>query len=86
MNAALPDMLDRFLDPITDCLTPEVTERIVKSRPDGGLQARVDQLASKANEGLLSERERDEYRGIVDAIDVVAIIKAKARAILARRE
>lgn len=78
-------MLDRFLDPIADCLTPEVAERIVKSRPDRRLQTRADELADKANQGLLSERERDEYREMVEAIDVVAIIKAKARFVLARR-
>ena len=50
-------------------------------QPDPRLQARFDQLAEKANFGRLSEVERDEYRDIVEAIDVVAIIKAKARAI-----
>jgi hypothetical protein len=67
-------------------LTPEVAERILKSRPDPRLQERIDQLADKANNGLLSEGERDEYRDIVEAIDVVGITKAKARAALVRRE
>ncbi|HEV7226114.1 MAG TPA: hypothetical protein VGN42_25630 [Pirellulales bacterium] len=86
MSATLPAVLDRFLDPITECLTPDVAERILKSRPDSRLQARIDQLADKANNGLLSDGERDEYRDIVEAIDVVGIIKAKARAALVRRE
>lgn len=86
MSTTLPTMLGQFLDPITECLTPEVAERIVKCRPDPRLQARVDQLAEKANDGQLSELERDEYRDIIEAIDVVAIIKAKARAVLARNE
>lgn len=85
MSSTFPGMLDRFLDPITECLTPEVAERIVKSHPDRRLQARADELADKANHGLLSEREREEYREIVEAIDVVGIIKAKARAVLSRR-
>ncbi|HVA48539.1 MAG TPA: hypothetical protein VNH11_19395 [Pirellulales bacterium] len=63
-----------------------MAERIIKCRPDRRLQARVDELADKANEGLLSQREHDEYRDIVEAIDVVGIIKAKARAVLARRQ
>jgi hypothetical protein len=86
MSATLPAVLDRFLDPITECLTPEVAERILKSRPDPRLQARIDELADKANNGLLSEGERDEYRDIVEAIDLVGIIKAKARAVLVRCE
>jgi hypothetical protein len=86
MSATLPAVLDRFLDPVAECLTPEVAERILKSRPDPRLQERIDQLADKANNGLLSEGERDEYRDIVEAIDLVGIIKAKARAALGRRE
>lgn len=78
-------MLGQFLDPIADCLTPEVAERILNARPDPRLQAHIDQLADKANHGRLSDQERDEYRGIVEAIDIVGIIKAKARAVLARR-
>jgi hypothetical protein len=85
MSGTLPSMLDRFHDPIAECLTPEVAERIVRSRPDRRRQARADELADKANQGLLSERERDEYREIVEVIDVVGNIKAKARSLLARR-
>ncbi len=83
MSTVFPSTLDRFLDPIAECLTPEVAEQILKTRPEPRLQAHIDQLADKANLGQLSEEEREEYRGIVEAIDIVAIIKAKARAILA---
>ncbi|MBI4517956.1 MAG: hypothetical protein HY699_19300 [Deltaproteobacteria bacterium] len=51
------DVPDRVLDPFTGCLTPEVARRIADLRADPEMQARVDELASKANEGRLSERE-----------------------------
>jgi hypothetical protein len=46
------------LDPFTACLTLEVAERIVQFRADAPTQARVDELAGKANEGQLSPQER----------------------------
>ena len=41
-------VLDRFLDPVTDCLTPAVAERIVGVRVDPQTQTRLDELAEKA--------------------------------------
>jgi hypothetical protein len=57
--------------------------RQLKVRADPALQARLDDLASKANEGELSEREREQYDAYVEAIDLIAILQAKARKILA---
>lgn len=76
--------LDRVLEPVTEILTREVAQGIADMRTDPQLQARLDELASKANEGKLSEEERQEYRDYVDAIDFIGIFQAKARAVLAR--
>ena len=76
------DVLDRVLDPFTHCLTPEVARRIADLRADAELQARVDLLASKANEGRLSERERTEYDAYRSAFHFVTILQAKARTLL----
>ena len=43
------------------------------------MQARIDYLADRANEGLLTEDEREEYAGYLHAIDVIAVLQAKAR-------
>jgi hypothetical protein len=56
-------VLSRFLDPFTECLTPEVAQRVADLRPDAATQARIDELREKANEGKLSEAERAEYEG-----------------------
>jgi hypothetical protein len=77
-------VLDRFLDPITDCLTPDVARRIVDLKIEPSLQSRLDELAAKANAGILTPAEVREYREYVEGIDVVGIFKAKARLSLLR--
>jgi hypothetical protein len=74
--------LDRILDPVAECLTPQVARRLADLRPDPQTQSRLDALAAKANEGGLSAVEDDEYRQSIDAIDLLAILQAKARAYL----
>lgn len=78
-------VLDRFLEPLTACLTEEVADRIARLRPDPALQLRVDELAAKANEGQLTAEESAEYAEVIEAADMVAVFKAKARARLNRR-
>ncbi len=75
-------VLDRFLEPFTDCLTSEVAERIVNLQIDSESQARLDKLAAKANEGQLTDDERQEYEEFVEGIDLMGILKARARTVL----
>lgn len=76
------DVADRMLRPVTDCFTPDVARRIVDAPIDTGTQARIDELASKANRGTLTQAERAEYAEFVEYIDLIGIIKAKARLVL----
>jgi hypothetical protein len=41
-------------------------------------QERVDGLADRAKEGLLTDDERAEYEALVNASDFIAILKLKA--------
>jgi len=75
-------VLDRLLDALARILTPEVAHRLVRLRFDHKAQARIDKLARKCNEGKLTEAERSEYETYVYAIDFIAILQAKARALL----
>jgi hypothetical protein len=77
-------VLDRLLDPLGRMLTPEVARNLVKLRFDPKAQTRIDKLARRCNEGRLSEEERREYEIYVHAIDFIAILQAKARALLKR--
>ena len=43
------------------------------------VQERIDILAERANEGLLTEDERAEYEAIINAADFISMLKLKAR-------
>ena len=74
--------IDRVFDPISRCLTPAVARRIVKLRADPELDARIHELAEKANEGQLSATERSEYETYGRAIHFFTVLQSKARQLL----
>jgi hypothetical protein len=77
--------LDRLLEPLAGCLSPDVAAKVADLRADDAMQGRIDYLADRSNEGLLTAEEREEYAGYLHAIDVVAVLQAKARS-LSRRQ
>jgi hypothetical protein len=77
--------LDRLLEPFADCLTPEVAAKVADMRADDAMQNRIDYLAGRSNEGLLTPAEHEEYTGYLHAIDVIAVLQAKARSQLRRQ-
>jgi hypothetical protein len=83
-NSMTTSVLDRLLDPVTECLTPDVAERIAALGLDTQTQIRLDELAEKANRGHLTEDERVEYEEYIEGLDLVGILKAKARKALQR--
>jgi hypothetical protein len=74
--------LDRLLEPFAGCLSPDVAAKVADLRADDTMQDRIDYLAERSNEGLLTAEEREEYVGYLHAIDVIAVLQAKARALL----
>jgi hypothetical protein len=75
--------LDRLLDRLGECLTPESARRLLALKADRKLQTRVDYLAGRSNQGLLTPDERGEYGNYVSFSTFVAILKSKARQLLA---
>jgi hypothetical protein len=75
-------LLDRVVEPFAECLTADAARKIISLRADPATQARIDQLADKANEGLLTDAERAEYDRFLAAFHFITILQAKARKIL----
>ncbi len=79
-------MIERLLAPVSESLNAEAARKLVRLKADRPTQARVDALAVKANEGELSAAERSEYERLVTAGNLIAILQAQARLILAQSE
>jgi len=76
-------VLDQFLAPI---FTPEVAQQVIAHQPDKQFQIRLDELREKANEGNLSDSERREYHEVIENLDLISLLRAKAKAVLATTE
>lgn len=76
--------LDQLISPLGDCLTPESARRLLALKASRRLQARVDDLADRHSQGLLTPAEQAEYSMYVSYSTFVAILKSKARQLLAK--
>jgi hypothetical protein len=76
--------LDRLLEPVGKCLSRKAAQALANLRADAEAQARIEELAEKCTEGKLTRHERAEYEAYVSANNLIAILQAKARAVLAR--
>ncbi len=72
-------LLDELLDPLAQCLDVESARRVADLNIAADLQAKLGELAEKANEGALSDAERADYEALINAADLLAILKLKAR-------
>jgi hypothetical protein len=79
------DLLEQVLDPLVECLTPEAARTVVALRAAPEVQARLDQLADRANEGLLTPSERAEYEKFRATFHMVTLLQSKARQLLGAR-
>ncbi len=85
MVAPGPNTLDLLLDPIADCLTPEVADRIGHLELPPAIRQRLADYADRSGSGTLDQREQADYRELVELIDLVGIVQAKARRIAESR-
>lgn len=76
-------VLDQLVAPLGECLTPESARRLLALKADRKLQARVDDLAGRHSRGELTSEEQAEYGSYVSFSTFVAILKSKARQLLA---
>ena len=76
-------VLEEMLEPVSRCLGMETARALTALQVDERIQARVEDLAEKCNEGQLTEDERAEYEAYVQASTLIGILQAKARQKLA---
>jgi hypothetical protein len=76
-------ILDRLLEPLDKTMSLDYARALVEYRATAEVQARVDELADKCNEGELSDAERDEYDEYLQAFHAIAILQQKAKRVLA---
>lgn len=65
---------DRATAPLLRILSRDQAMQIVGFHGDEALQERIEELAEKANEGELTERERAEYEGYIHANYFIATL------------
>ncbi len=82
---AATSYLDRLLDPLTEAFTPKVASALLELRADSELEAHIDELRQKANDGTLTSAEDAEHKDFVEAVDLISIMQAKARRFLAKQ-
>lgn len=80
--STLTSILDYYFEPVTAMFNREMAEAIINRAPDPQLVARVTELGQKSDAGTLTEEEREEYKCIVDAGDMISLLKSKARRFL----
>ncbi len=73
------DAFDRAIEPVISLLSPDQAMQIANFHADDALQARIEYLASRANEGELTDQERAEYEGYAQANRFLAVLQSKAR-------
>jgi hypothetical protein len=74
--------LNQLLEPLSRTLSSDAAKQILALRIEPTVQARIDDLADRCNDGALTAPERTEYEGYVEGISVINILKAKARRVL----
>ena len=85
MSTIPSHFLDDLLDPLAQCFTPAVAKEVANLRFANKVQKKLDDLRHKANEGTLTQDEREEYETLIETIDFIAVLQAKSRQMLQER-
>ncbi len=78
-----PSILDKVLGPVGNHMPLEFARYLVDLRATPDVQARVDELADRCTEGLLTDAERDEYERYLQANFLIGALQRQARRVLA---
>lgn len=77
-------MLDKLLDPVSACFTPDTARALVALSPNETVRAQMTELGAKADAGTLTPEEARDYDTFIEAGDLIAALQLKARQQLSR--
>jgi hypothetical protein len=77
------NLVDELLTPLGGCLNRESARKIAALKAPAKLQVQMDHLAERHTAGELSPSEAAEYGRYVSYSTFIAILKSKARQLLA---
>ena len=72
-------LLDLMFDPLARTFSKSQTQQVLGWKLTADQEERLEYLRERANEGTISENEDREYKRLVEDLDVIAILQAKAR-------
>lgn len=80
MSAPLtPPLVESLANTVASCLDAQSLQAIANLKMDECAQQRLDDLAEKANEGLLTSEERSEYQGFIRISEFLGLAQLRAR-------
>ncbi|HEV7404302.1 MAG TPA: hypothetical protein VGO11_15275 [Chthoniobacteraceae bacterium] len=79
-------LVDDLLDAVSACLDRTSAEALVRLRAPAPVQHRMELLADRCTEGLLTAEEREEYEELIQFGEFVSILQANVRRQLAARQ
>ena len=85
IKARKSPVMERLLKPVGETLNEDAARRLIALKADAELQARMDVLAEKCNQGTILPGEQDEYSEYISAGNLLNILKAMARVQLAKQ-
>ena len=77
-------VLEQMLEPVSRSFGVKTARTVAALRVGTRMQARVDKLAEKCDDGKLTAAERAEYDAYIQASTLIGILQAKARRLLAK--
>ena len=83
-TAQTATVLDGLLAQLTRCLAAESAHQVVEICIDPAVRLRIDALAEREDDDLLTAEERTEYRTLVNAWDFITALQNMARRNLAK--
>ena len=73
------EIVNRLLESLSRCFDLNTAKAVTELRQDELVRRRMEELGTKADEGLLSPEEEREYDALIEVSDVIATLQLKAR-------